>query len=64
MNATLIAIPAKIPISIGSTRHATNALIPGIKSVFLLRHIGFTTRTSTMNITAAIMMDASAAFGM
>lgn len=30
----------------------------------LLRHIGFTTRTSTMKITAAIIIDASAALGM
>lgn len=34
------------------------------ENLLFLRHIGMTTRTSTMNITAAMMIDASAAFGM
>lgn len=35
----------------------------GKSNVLFLRHIGIITRTSIINITAAMMIDASAAFG-
>lgn len=59
-----VSIPAKIDTKL------ENQLKIGLKfkkkrqkDLLLLRHIGFTTRTSTMKITLAMIIEASAAFG-
>lgn len=59
----LIATPTTIPYSTPIAKHRRNVAKVGIRSFLLDLHIGFTTSSSIIKITAHIITAAKEAFG-